>query len=222
VADASWAEVDDYLGDALVGEDPALAAARAASTEAGLPQIEVTPTQGKFLSLLARLRGAESILELGTLGGYSTIWLARALPLGGRLVTLEADASYAAVAQANLGRAGVADRVEVVVGRALDTLPTLEGPFDLVFIDADKASSPDYLLWALRLTRPGSVVVLDNLVRGGAVADPDSTDASVRGMRAAIELMAAEPSLDATALQTVGAKGHDGFAIALVRERGDC
>lgn len=217
VPDAHWTEVDRYLSDALVGEDPALEAALAASTAAGLPQIEVTANQGKFLHLLARIRGAESILELGTLGGYSTIWLARALPNHGRLVTLEASAEYADVARVNLERAGVGERVEVVVGRALDTLPTLSGPFDLVFIDADKASSPDYLRWALELTRSGSVVILDNLVRGGAVADEDSTDASVRGMRAAIELLAEDPAFDATAIQTVGAKGHDGFAIALVR-----
>lgn len=217
VAQDTWTRVDMYLSDALVGDDPVLESALAASAEAGLPQIEVTANQGKFLYLLALLRGAESILELGTLGGYSTIWLARALPEGGRLITLEADPRYAEVARANLQRAGVTDRVEVLVGRALDTLPTLGRRFDLVFIDADKASSADYVHWAVQLTRRGSVIVLDNLVRGGAVADAHSDDAAVRGMRAAIELMASEPALDATAIQTVGAKGHDGFAIALVR-----
>ena len=218
VSEDRWAEVDAYLGDALVGEDPVLDAALAASEGAGLPQIEVTPNQGKFLHLLARMTRAEAILELGTLGGYSSIWLARALPEGrGRLVTLEADAEYAEVARANLSRAGLSDRIEVLVGRALDTLATLAGPFDLVFIDADKASSPDYVRWALRLTRPGSVIVLDNLVRRGAVADPGSDDAAVRGMREAIAVMGEEPSLDATAIQTVGAKGYDGFAIAVVR-----
>ncbi len=222
MADASWDRTDRYLSDALVGADPALDAALAASAAAGLPQIEVTANQGKFLSLLARLCGAASILELGTLGGYSTTWLARALPPGGRLVTLEAEPGYAEVARGNLERAGQLEKVEIVVGPALETLPSVDGPFDLVFIDADKASTPEYLGWALRLTRPGSLIVVDNLVRGGRVADAASDDPAVLGMRRAIELMASEPRLDATAIQTVGAKGHDGFAIALVRAPGDC
>jgi len=216
VARDAWTRVDEYLSDALVGEDPLLEATLAAGTEAGLPQIEVTANQGKFLHLLARLSGAATILELGTLGGYSTIWLARALPPHGRLVSLEANADYARVARANLLHAGVADRVEVMVGRALETLPTLTGPFDLVFIDADKASTPEYLEWAIHLTRAGSLIIVDNLVRDGAVADATSADPSVQGMRRAIDLLASEPTLDATAIQTVGAKGHDGFAIALV------
>lgn len=213
----TWTGVDRYLSEALVGEDPILDATLAASAEAGLPQIEVTPNQGKLLYLLASLRGARTILEIGTLGGYSTIWLARALPADGRLVTLETNADYAEVARANFERAGVADRIEVVVGKALDTLPTVEGPFDLVFIDADKVTSPEYLIWSKQLTRSGSLIVLDNLVRGGAVADGESDDPAVRGMRRAIDILAREATLDATAIQTVGAKGYDGFAIALVR-----
>jgi predicted O-methyltransferase YrrM len=220
--ETTWTRVDRYLSDALVNADPPLEAALAASAEAGLPQIEVTRNQGKFLHLLARLHGAAAILEMGTLGGYSTIWLARALPAGGRLVTLEASPDYAEVARANLVRAQVAERVEVIVGPALETLPELTGPFDLVFIDADKASTPEYLEWTLRLTRPGSLVVVDNVVRNGAVADADSRDPSIRGMRRAIDLLAREPTLDATAIQTVGAKGYDGFAIALVTEPRDC
>jgi predicted O-methyltransferase YrrM len=218
----TWTRADRYLSDALVGDDPALDAALAASAKAGLPQIEVTANQGKFLHLLARTHGATSILELGTLGGYSTIWLARALPASGRLVTLEASPEYAEVARSNLARAGVEDRVEVLVGPALERLPGLTGPFDLVFIDADKASTPQYLEWALRLTTPGSLVLVDNVVRNGAIADADSDDPSVRAMRRAIELLASEPRLDATAIQTIGAKGYDGFAIAIVVEPGDC
>lgn len=218
----TWTRVDGYLSDALVDGDPALEDALAASARAGLPQIEVTPNQGKFLYLLARVHRATSILELGTLGGYSTIWLARALPADGRLVTLEASPEYAEVARANLVRAGVEHRVEVIVGPAMETLPDLAGPFDLVFIDADKASTPEYLEWTLRLTRPGSLVVVDNVVRNGAVVDPDPDDPSIRGMRRAIDFLGSEPRLDATAIQTIGSKGYDGFAIALVVEPGDC
>ena len=213
-----WTAVDEYLAGALVAPDPALEAALAASDAAGLPAIQVSALQGKFLHLLARVMGAEAILELGTLGGYSTIWLARALPPGGRLVTVEADPGHAEVAGANIARAGLADRVKVRVGKALDVLPTLapDGPFDLAFIDADKANIPDYVRWALRLSHPGGVIVVDNVVRGGKVTDPASDDTAIRGVRALNELLASEPRLDATALQTVGVKGWDGFALALV------
>jgi predicted O-methyltransferase YrrM len=190
--------------------------ALAASSAAGLPPHDVSPLQGRLLELLSRLQGARAILEIGTLGGYSTIWLARALPAGGRLVTLEANVAYAEVARANVERAGFADVVEVRVGAALETLPTLSGPFDLVFIDAHKRSNPEYLGWALELSRAGALIVADNVVRGGAVADAGSDDASVVGVRRFFELVAAEPRLSATAIQTVGEKGHDGFALALV------
>jgi predicted O-methyltransferase YrrM len=180
----------------------------------------VAPNQGKLLHLWARMIGARSILEVGTLGGYSTIWLARALPPGGRLVTLEAEPRHAEVAVANLERAGVADRVDVVVGKALDTLPVLadegRGPFDLTFIDADKQGNADYFQWAVRLSRPGSVIVVDNVVRQGSVLDAGSDDPAVVGTRRLFEVVAAEPRVTATAVQTVGSKGHDGFLLALV------
>ena len=215
-----WSEVDRYIADWLVPPDPALDAALKASDEAGLPAINVSPNQGKLLMLLAQIRGARSILEIGTLGGYSTIWLARALPADGRLVTLEYDPKHAAVARENIARAGFADRVDVRVGRALDTLPQLHaekrGPFDLVFIDADKQSNPEYFAWALKLTRRGSLIIADNVVREGRVVDSGSGDASIRGVRRLYELFAAEPRVSATALQTVGSKGYDGFALALV------
>jgi predicted O-methyltransferase YrrM len=211
-----WDAVDGYYSGLLVGEDAALDAALEASDAAGLPQIAVSPNQGKLLNLIARTRGVRRILEVGTLGGYSTIWLARALPADGRLITLEYEPKHAEVARANLARAGLADRTEVRVGAALDTLPTLKGPFDLVFIDADKPNNPGYLRWALRLTRPGSVIIVDNVVRGGRVADPDNTDPAVLGTRELADLLAAEPTVDATMIQTVGAKGYDGFAYALV------
>jgi predicted O-methyltransferase YrrM len=215
-----WTSVDQYLVDALVKPDEALDAALRDSDAAGLPPINVTPNQGKLLHLLAGMCRARSILEIGTLAGYSTIWLARALPDGGRLVTLEAEPRHAEVATANIARAGLADRVEVRVGRALDTLPELEaaglGPFDLVFIDADKPSNPDYVEWALKLTRPGSVIIVDNVVRGGAVADADSDDDAVQAVRRMNEGIAANPRLTATAIQTVGSKGYDGMLVALV------
>jgi predicted O-methyltransferase YrrM len=216
----TWTAVDRYLDDLLVGHDAVLEAALRASAEAGLPAINVAPTQGKLLNLLARVRGARAILEIGTLGGYSTIWLARALPTGGRMVTLEIDAKHAEVARANLVRGGLSQRVEVRLGRALDSLERLEtegaGPFDLVFIDADKPNIPAYFKWALRLSRPGSLIIVDNVVRDGAVIDAESADPSVQGVRRLNELMASEPQVSATTIQTVGAKGYDGFALALV------
>ena len=211
-----WTAVDGSLAGALLAPDPVLDAALAASDAAGLPALQVSAVQGKFLHLLARMVGARAILELGTLGGYSAIWLARARAPGGRLVTVEADPAHAEVATANLARAGLADRAQVRVGRALDVLPTLQGPFDLCFIDADKANIPAYVGWALRLSRPGSVLVVDNVVRGGKVTDAASDDPSVKGVRALNDLLASEPRLDATAMQTVGAKAWDGFALALV------
>ena len=219
-----WSEVDRYISDVLVGSDAVLEAALEASREAGLPPINVAPNQGKLLYLLARIQGARSILEVGTLGGYSTIWLGRALPAGGRLVTLELEPRHAEVARASIERAGLADVVTVRLGRAVETLAELDaegaGPFDLVFIDADKPSNPDYFRWALRLTRPGSVIVVDNVVRNGAVVDPDSTDPAIRGTRALNELMAAERRVSVTEVQTVGSKGYDGFALALVLPEG--
>lgn len=215
-----WTAVDSYIVDRLVPSEPVLDAALEASAAAGLPAINVAPNQGRMLMLLAQLRGARSILEIGTLGGYSTIWLARALPPGGRLVTLEANAGYAEVARGNLARAGLAGVVEVRVGPAAETLPRLEaegaGPFDLVFIDADKPSTPEYFGWALRLARRGTLVVVDNVVRDGAVVDAGSEDAAVQGIRRFVEMAAAEPRVSATAIQTVGSKGYDGFALALV------
>ncbi|MFJ6215609.1 O-methyltransferase [Streptomyces sp. NPDC092296] len=215
-----WTAVDQYLTGALVGTDPVLEEALAASDAAGLPAINVSPNHGKLLHLLARVQQARSILEIGTLGGYSTLWLARALPEDGRLVTLEIDPAHAEVARANFERAGLADRIELRLGRAADTLPQLAaqgyGPFDLVFIDADKPSNAEYFRWAMKLARPGTVIVVDNVVRGGAVVDPDSPDPSVQGVRRLNELIAAEPGVTATAVQTVGGKGYDGFTLALV------
>ena len=216
----TWTSVDRYLDDLLVGRDAVLEAALQASAEAGLPSIAVSPTQGKLLNLLARVRGARAILEIGTLAGYSTIWMARALPADGRLVTLEIDPRHAELARANIARAGLTARVEVRLGRAADTLARLSaenaGPFDLTFIDADKASLPEYFRWALQLSRAGSLIAIDNVVRDGAVIDSDSPDPNVQGVRRLNELMASEPRVSATAIQTVGAKGYDGFALALV------
>lgn len=213
-----WTAVDEYIIEHLVPADAALDAALRATAQAGMPDIGVAPTHGKLLHLLARLRGARTILEIGTLAGYSTIWLARALPPGGRLVTLEYDRKHAEVARENLTQAGLADVVEVRVGPALDTLPELTGPFDLVFIDADKVNNPAYVRWALQLTRPGSAIVVDNVVRGGSVLEKDRDDPSVQGTRTLYETIAAEPRLTATAVQTVGVKGYDGFLLALVTE----
>jgi len=215
-----WTAVDQYLTHLLVRPDSVLDAALADSADRGLPAINVSPPQGKFLHLLARMLGARRILEVGTLGGYSTIWLARGLPPGGRLVTLEADSIHAEVARANLDRAGLLRVVDIRLGPALETLPKLAaeagGPFDFIFIDADKPSTPEYFAWALKLSRPGSLIVVDNVVRKGGVADPANTDANVRGVRRCLEMMAAEPRVTATAIQTVGGKGYDGFAVAVV------
>ena len=209
-----WAKVDDYLTATLVGPDPVLDAVLAANAEAGLPPHDVTPLQGKLLMLLCRLTGARRVLEVGTLGGYSTIWLARGVGPEGEVVTLEASPEHAEVAQANLARASVQDRVRVLVGRAADTLPRLSGPFDVVFLDADKPSNPLYLAEALRLSRPGTLVIGDNVVRDGAVVG--GPDPSAVGTRSFLELLAADPRIDATALQTVGGKGWDGFALGVV------
>jgi predicted O-methyltransferase YrrM len=219
-AELRWNAVDDYVTDLLLPPDPALDEALRASAAAGLPPIAVTPSQGKLLHLLARLQGARSILELGTLGGFSTIWLARALPAGGRLVTVELNRSYAEVARANIANAGLGDLVELRVGPALDALAELStenrGPFDLIFIDADKQGIPDYFAAALKLAAPGSLIVTDNVVRNGALADATSDDPRVQGARRLHELLAREPEVSATTIQTVGAKGYDGFTLALV------
>jgi predicted O-methyltransferase YrrM len=215
-----WSAVDEYIVKLLVQSDPALDAALAASNQAGLPAINVAPNQGKFLSLLANIQGAKNILEIGTLGGYSTIWLARALPADGRLVTLERDPKHAEVAQQNLARARLSELVSIRVGPALETLPQLAGeglpPFDFVFIDADKQSIPEYFEWALKLTRVGSVIVVDNVVRKGAVLDAATTDPNVQGVRRFNELLAKTSRVSATTVQTVGSKGYDGFALIRV------
>ncbi len=214
-----WTAVDEYLAATFAPHDEALVAALAASAAAGLPEIQVSPPQGQLLQLLARMIGARRILEIGTLGGYSAIWMARALPADGRLVTLEADAKHAEVARANLARAGLAHVADVRLGRALDTLGALAGspPFDLAFIDADKPTLPEYFDWCVRLVRPGGVIVADNVVRDGAVVQADSADAAVQGVRRLNEKVAAEPRVSATTIQTVGGKGYDGFLLAWVR-----
>lgn len=217
---AQWNAVSDYLTDMLAPPDEALTAALAAAAAAGLPDIAVSPAEGKLLHLLARTQGARTVLEIGTLAGYSTIWLARALPPDGRLVTLEYEPAHADVARANLAHAGLGSIAQVRTGAALDLLPRLAeegaGPFDFVFIDADKQNNARYVEWALRLTRPGSLIVVDNVVRGGAVTDETGTDPSVVGTREMLDLVARDPRLDATALQTVGPKGHDGMLLARV------
>jgi predicted O-methyltransferase YrrM len=217
---ARWAAVDTYVTDLLAPADDALTAALADSEAAGLPRIAVAPNQGKLLHLLAATQGARRILEIGTLGGYSTIWLARALPADGRLITLEYSPVHADVARRNLARAGLDTLVEVRTGAALDTLPKLEaegaGPFDLVFIDADKVNNPHYVAWALKLSRPGTLIIVDNVVRGGAITTPHPDDPAITGTREMFDLVAREPRLDATAVQTVGTKGYDGLLIARV------
>ena len=215
-----WTAVDDYFTELLVGQDPALEAALADSEAAGLPAIHVAPNQGKLLMLFARMIGARRILEIGTLGGYSSIWLARALPEGGKLLTLEFEARHAEVARRNIARAGLSDRVEIHLGPAIETLRRLvaerQALFDLVFIDADKENNPDYFAWAMKLARRGSLIIADNVVREGAVTDARTRDRSVRGIRRFNEMVAAEPRVTATAIQTVGSKGYDGLAIIRV------
>ncbi|WP_024804723.1 O-methyltransferase [Nocardia sp. BMG51109] len=218
MTNAEWGEVDRYLVDTLVGD--ADSEVFQENSAAGLPAIDVSPAQGKFLHLIARSIGARRALEFGTLGGYSTLWLARAVGPEGRVVTFEYEPRHAEVARKNLDRKGVGERVDIRVGAALDNLPALAEeqpePFDLVFIDADKVNNSNYVQWALRLTRPGSVLIIDNVVRHGAIVDPDPSEASARASRDVLELLAAEPRLDASAVQTVGEKGWDGFAYALV------
>lgn len=215
-----WGRVDDYIVDRLVDEDAALADALRANAAGGLRPIDVSAAQGKFLHLLVRMSGARRVLEVGTLGAYSTIWMAKALPAGGSIVTLEYEPHHADVARKNIARAGYADRIEVRVGAAAETLPVLAAekpqPFDFVFIDADKPNNTIYLDWAIKLGRPGTVIVLDNVVRDGQVANAESRDPNVLGSRGAFELIAANPRLSATALQTVGAKGYDGFAVMIL------
>jgi predicted O-methyltransferase YrrM len=216
MAQRTWTAVDEYLDQRIVRPDDALSAALAASREAGLPAIAVSAAQGKLLNLLARAMGARRILEIGTLGGYSAIWLARALPPGGRLISLEYSAKHADVARANLARAGLAEAAEIQVGAGLDLLPRLTGTFDFFFIDADKEGYPGYFRGCLKLSRPGSVMVFDNVVRDGEVMDARSSDPAVRAVRQLYEDIAAEPRVSATSIQTVGAKGYDGFCMLVV------
>lgn len=219
-----WVQIDEFLGELFVGADEPLQAALDASAEAGLPEIHVSAVQGKFLGLIAKVQGACSILELGTLGGYSTIWLARALPADGRLITIEAEPQHADVARHNIAAAGFSACVDVRTGPALEVLPTIETeghrPFDLIFIDADKANTPEYFDWAVRLSRPGGLIIVDNVIRQGEVINPENADPAVQGMRRFLANLGGDSSVDATALQTVGSKGHDGFVIARIRDRG--
>jgi predicted O-methyltransferase YrrM len=216
----TWSAVDAYFSDRLVPADDVLEQALSSSAEAGLPAYNVAPNQGKLLQLFAQMQGARSILEIGTLGGYSAIWMARALPEGGRLISLEANADYAAIAKDNIERAGLSHKVEVRIGKALDTLALLEqegvGPFDMIFIDADKPNNPGYLEWSLKLSRLGTIIIGDNVVRNGAVTNAASEDKNVIGVRRFIDAMAENPRLTATAIQTVGSKGYDGFSMAIV------
>jgi predicted O-methyltransferase YrrM len=218
--EALWDDVDRYFAEHLAPDDAVLEAALAASAAAGLPAIAVTPTQGRFLEILARLASAKRMLEIGTLGGYSTIWMARALPRDGKLISLEIDAKHAAVAKANIDRAHLSDRVEIVVAPALDTLSRLAKerpkPFDLVFIDADKANIDKYFVASLALAHVGSVIVIDNVVRKGEVLDDKSADANIQGVRRVVDLLSREPRVTSTAVQTVGSKGHDGFILGVV------
>jgi predicted O-methyltransferase YrrM len=220
MSQALWSAVDRYLDDLLIPADPVLAAAVEASKAAGLPEIAVTPSQGRLLHLLARIQGSRRILEIGTLGGYSTIWLARALPPDGQLVTLEFDPKHFEVARANLARAGLSSMIDQRLGPALDTLPQVAaeggGPFDFVFIDADKENCAPYFEWALRLSRPGSIIIVDNVIRDGKVADGKTTDPMVMGVRRFLDALAGEPRVTATTIQTVGSKGYDGFTLMVV------
>ena len=216
-----WNAVDEYINSIVMTPDPVLDGALRRSAAAGLPAINVSPNQGKFLYLLAKIAGAKNILEIGTLGGYSSIWLARALPENGRLITLEFEPKHAEIARINIKEAGLTDKIDIRVGAAIDTLPKLadekRGPFDLIFIDADKVNSAPYFTWALKLSRVGSIIIVDNVVRNGAIVDASSTDEGVVGVRKFNELLKHEKRVDATAIQTVGGKGYDGFAIGLVR-----
>jgi predicted O-methyltransferase YrrM len=218
-----WIDVDRYFSGQLHLSDPVLDAAMQANAAAELPAIDVAPNQGKFLNLLARLTHSKKILEVGTLGGYSTIWLARALPPGGRLISLEFSPKHADVAASNIQRAGLSDRVEIRVGAALDSLPRIEkegvAPFDFIFIDADKPNNPGYLEWAVKLSRPGTLIIIDNVVRDGAISDSASTDPTILGTRKMFDLMSRDACLSSTALQTVGSKGYDGFALAIVTDQ---
>lgn len=215
-----YAKVDEYLVEKLLPKDAALDAALASNREAGLPTIDVAPNQGKLLSMLAQIQGAKDILEIGTLGGYSTIWLARAVPAGGRVVTMEYEPKHADVARKNVARAGLEKVVDIRVGAALDSLAALAKdnprPFDFVFIDADKSNNPNYLEWALKLTKVGSLIVVDNVVRSGRVLEADSTDSNIVGTRKLFDAASKEKRIEATAVQTVGSKGHDGFLLARV------
>lgn len=216
-----WNKVDAFITGHLLDDDPVLAAVLKANEAAGLPAIDVSPAQGKLLNLLVKISGAKTLLEIGTLGAYSTIWMARALPADGRAITMEYESRHAQVAKANIERAGLSGRVEVRVGAASENLPKLAeeglGPFDFVFIDADKPNNPVYLDWAVKLSRPGTVIILDNVIRDGDVIEAKSSDPTIIGTRAAFELIGRHPKLDATAIQTVGAKGYDGFAVAIVK-----
>ncbi|HUN62026.1 MAG TPA: O-methyltransferase [Candidatus Sulfotelmatobacter sp.] len=215
-----WTAVDQYINEMLIPNDPVLDAALRAAADAGLPQIQVSPPQGKLLHVLVRSLGARRILEIGTLGGYSSIWMARALPPGGHLLTLEAEARHAEVARANFERAGLTHCIEVRLGPALDTLPRVavegRGPFDLLFIDANKSAITEYFDWALRLSRPGSLILVDNVIRDGEVIDAESDDPDVQGVRRFNVRLAQETRVSATEIQTVGSKGYDGFAMAVV------
>jgi len=218
-----WIDVDRYFAEQLHLSDPVLDAAMQSNAAAGLPAIDVAPTPGKFLNLLARLTHSKKILEVGTLGGYSTIWLARALPPGGRLISLESNSKHADVAKSNIQRAGLSDRVDIRVGAALESLPEIEkeglAPFDFIFIDADKPNNPGYLEWAIKLSRTDTIIIVDNVVRDGEVADASSTDPTILGTRKMFELMSPHARLSSTALQTVGSKGYDGFALAIVMDQ---
>jgi predicted O-methyltransferase YrrM len=214
-----WSRVDSYIAEKLLlGADPIFETILRANAAGGLPSIDVSPAQGKFLNLMVSISGARRVLEVGTLGGYSTTWMAKALPPGGRIISLEFSAKHAGVARENLARAGVDDRAEVRIGAGLDLLPTLVGPFDLIFIDADKPNNPGYLDWAVRLSRPGTVIILDNVIRDGRVIDAKSSDPSIVGTRAAFDLLSGHPRVDSTALQMVGLKGWDGFVLGVVKE----
>ncbi|QIC05994.1 O-methyltransferase [Brevibacillus sp. 7WMA2] len=220
-APTKWAEVDQYFNSMLLPSDPILEGVLQANANAGMPAIDVAPNQGKFLYLLAKIRGAKKILEIGTLGGYSSIWLARALPEDGQLISLEYEQPFAQVAKENIKKAGLTEKVTILVGPALETLPTLQEKgltgFDMIFIDADKQNNPHYLQWALQLCNPGAIILGDNVVRNGEVIDPENGDDRIQGIRQFFDLLAAEPRIEATAIQTVGSKGYDGFALGVVK-----